>query len=305
MKYRLRLSRQQIEGTFMPQETTGPFPSVVITGASTGIGEACGLELDRLGFRVFAGVRAEADGGRLRQRSSPRLVPLRLDVTDAEQVAEAAKTVAEAVGPAGLAGLVNNAGIAVAGPLELLPLDAWRKQFEVNLVGQVAVTQALLPLVRAARGRIVFIGSVNGRLAPPYLGPYAASKHALEAVADSLRVELRTWGILVALVEPGTVKTPIWDKSRAAADRLAEDLTPEGKALYGEDIEAMRRATERLAARGVPAERVVRAVVHALAARRPKTRYLLGADNRFILTAFKFLPDRLRDWFVRRALGLP
>jgi len=289
----------------MPQETTGQFPTVVITGASTGIGEACALELDRLGFRVFAGVRADADGERLRRRSSPRLVPLRLDVTDGQQVADAAQAVAEAVGPAGLAGLVNNAGIVVAGPVELLPLDAWRRQFEVNLIGQVAVTQALLPLVRTARGRIVFIGSVNGRLAAPYLGPYAASKHALEAVADSLRVELRTWGIPVALVEPGSVKTPIWDKSRAAADRLAEDLTPAGKALYGEDIAAMRRATQRLAARGMPVERVVRAVVHALTARRPKTRYLLGADNRSILAAFKFLPDRARDWFVRRALGLP
>jgi len=288
----------------MPQETTDRFPAVVITGASTGIGEACALELDRLGFRVFAGVRAEADGERLRRCSSPRLTPLRLDVTDGQQVADAARAVAEAVGPAGLAGLVNNAGIAVAGPLELLPLEAWRRQFEVNLVGQVAVTQALLPLVRTARGRIVFIGSLNGRLAAPYLGPYAASKHALEAVADSLRVELRTWGISVALVEPGSVKTPIWDKSRAAADRLAEDLTPEGNALYGPDIEAMRRATQRLAARGMPVERVVRAVVHALSARRPKTRYLLGADNRFVLAAFKFLPDRARDWFVRRALGL-
>ena len=289
----------------MPQETTGQFPTVVITGASTGIGEACALELDRLGFRVFAGVRAEADGERLRRQASPRLAPLRLDVTDGQQVADAASAVAEAGGPAGLAGLVNNAGIVVAGPVELLPLDAWRRQFEVNLIGQVAVTQALLPLVRTARGRIVFIGSVNGRLAAPYLGPYAASKHALEAVADSLRVELRTWGIPVALVEPGSVKTPIWDKSRAAADRLAEDLTPAGKALYGEDIEAMRRATQRLAARGVPVDRVVRAVVHALTARRPKTRYLLGADNRSILAAFKFLPDRARDWFVRRALGLP
>ncbi len=288
----------------MPQESTSQSPTVVITGASTGIGEAAALELDRLGFRVFAGVRAEADGERLRQRSSPRLAPLRLDVTDAEQVAEAAKTVAAAVGPAGLAGLVNNAGIVVAGPLELLPLDAWRRQLEVNLFGQVAVTQAFLPLVRAARGRIVFIGSVNGRLAPPYLGPYAASKHALEAVADSLRVELRTWEMSVALVEPGSVKTPIWDKSRAAADRLAEDLTPEGHALYGEDIEAMRRATVRLAASGMPVERVVRAVVHALSARRPKTRYLLGADNRFVLALFKLLPDRVRDWFVRRALGL-
>ncbi len=288
----------------MPQDSTGQFPTVVITGASTGIGEASALELDRLGFRVFAGVRAEADGERLRRQASPRLVPLRLDVTDAAQVAEAAQAVAAAVGPAGLAGLVNNAGVVVAGPLELLPLDALRRQLEVNLVGQVAVTQALLPLLRAARGRIVFIGSVNGRLAPPYLGPYAASKHALEAVADSLRLGLRTWGISVALVEPGSVKTPIWDKSRAAADRLAEDLTAEGKALYGEDIEAMRRATVRLAARGMPVDRVVRAVVHSLSAPRPKTRYLLGADNRFILALFKFLPDRVRDWFVRRALGL-
>jgi len=279
-------------------------PAVVITGASTGIGAACALELDRLGWRVFAGVRSPKDGRRLAAEASPRLTPLSIDVTDPELVAEAARAVAGAVGPAGLAGLVNNAGIVVAGPLEFLPLEELRRQLEVNVVGQVAVTQATLPLLRAARGRVVLIGSANGRVAPPYMGAYAASKHALEAIADSLRVELGPWGISVSIVQPGSVKTPIWDKSQAEAERLIRALTPEGQALYGEDIARMRRAADRLAAHGMPVSRVVRAVVHALTARRPRTRYPIGPQARLAAPLLRLLPDRLRDWLIRRALGL-
>ena len=171
-------------------------PTVVITGASTGIGEASALELGRRGFRVFAGVRREADAQRLKARS-PDIAPLLLDVTDAGQIAAAAEAVGRAVGDAGLAGLVNNAGIVVAGPLEILPLDRLRSQFEVNVVGQIAVTQAFLPLLRKGRGRIVNMSSLNGRIASPYLAPYAASKHALEAVNNAMRVEFRAWGIRV------------------------------------------------------------------------------------------------------------
>lgn len=286
-----------------PSELKAP-PAVLITGSSTGIGAACALELDRLGWRVFAGVRSMDDGRRLAATASPRLTPLPLDVTDLQRVAEAARAVAGAVGPAGLAGLVNNAGIVVAGPLEFLPLEELRRQLEVNVIGQVAVTQAALPLLRAARGRVVLIGSANGRVAPPYMGAYAASKHALEAIADSLRVELGPWGIHVSIVQPGSVNTPIWEKSRADADRLIRALTPEGQALYGEDIARMRRAADRLGAAGMPVGRVVRAVVHALTARRPKTRYPIGPQVRLAAPLFRLLPDRLRDWLIRRALGL-
>lgn len=280
-------------------------PTVLITGASTGIGEACALELDRRGWRVFAGVRSAEAGERLRKHASDRLVPLLLDVTSSEQIAVAAKTIEEAVGDCGLAGLVNNAGIVVAGPWELVPLDEIRKQFEVNLFGQVAVTQSLLPLIRAARGRIVMMGSISGKVASPYLGPYSASKHALEAMTDSLRLELRSWGIEVSVIEPGSVATPIWEKARAEADSLSTQITPEMQSLYGEELEQMRRATDRLAAKGMPVQKVVGAVLHALTARRPKTRYPVGGQTKLALGAFRFLADRTKDWFILNDLGLP
>jgi NAD(P)-dependent dehydrogenase (short-subunit alcohol dehydrogenase family) len=279
-------------------------PAVVITGSSTGIGAACALELDRRGYRVFAGVRAEADGQRLQAQASAALRPLPLDVTDAPSIQHAAESVAAAVGDAGLAGLVNNAGIVVAGPLEILPLEQVRRQLEVNVIGPIAVTRAFLPLLRAAGGRIVNIGSINGSLAPPYLGAYAASKFALEALSDALRTELRTWGIAVSIVEPGTVKTPIWEKSLAAADQLTDQVPPEALALYDADLAAMRATTRRLAGRAGPAEKVVRAVVHALTARRPKTRYYVDLQTRLIFGPFKTVPDRIRDWLIRRGIGL-
>jgi NAD(P)-dependent dehydrogenase (short-subunit alcohol dehydrogenase family) len=278
--------------------------SVVITGASTGIGAACALELHRRGFRVFAGVRRAADGLRLQEQASRWLAPLMIDVTDEASIAEAAKTVAGSLDGARLAGLVNNAGIMVGGPLETLPPGDLRRQLEVNVIGQLAVIQAMLPLLRQCGGRIVNIGSFSGRVAVPYSGAYAASKFALEAMTDVLRIELRRWGIFVSIVEPGSVKTPIWDKARAEAERVLEAMTPETETLYGDDMRAMREASLRLAARGMPVQRVVHAVIHALTARRPKTRYPLGAQTRLALFAFKFLPDRLRDWFVRRGLGL-
>jgi NAD(P)-dependent dehydrogenase (short-subunit alcohol dehydrogenase family) len=279
-------------------------PAIVITGASTGIGEACALALDGRGCRVFAGVRSEADAQRLRGRSSPRLTSLHLDVTDAATIAAAARRVDEAVGEAGLAGLVNNAGIVVAGPLELIPLDQLRRQFEVNVIGQVAVTQAFLPLLRRAAGRIVNMGSLNGRIAAPYLAPYAASKHALEAISDALRSELRAWGIEVSLIEPGSIATPIWDKSFAAADQLESETAAEGLALYEADLAAVRKAGRRLADGALPVDRVVRAVVHALFARRPKTRYPVGLQTFLLFRAVKWVPDRLWDRFVRNNMGL-
>jgi NAD(P)-dependent dehydrogenase (short-subunit alcohol dehydrogenase family) len=288
----------------MSTTESGPV-AVVVTGASTGIGESCALELDRRGYRVFAGVRSEAAGRRLQSQASPRLVPLRLDVTDAVAIAEAARTVGQRQGRAGLAGLVNNAGIVVAGPLEILPLDELRRQLEVNLVGQVAVTQAFLPLLRAARGRIVNMSSANGRISSPYLGPYAASKHGLEAISDALRTELRAWGIHVAVVEPGSIATPIWDKSLAAAEQLEGTASPEALALYQTDLNAMRTAAKRLAAEAIPVAHVVRAVVHALTAPRPKTRYPVGLQTRIALRLFKWIPDRLWDRMLRKQLGLP
>jgi NAD(P)-dependent dehydrogenase (short-subunit alcohol dehydrogenase family) len=278
--------------------------SVLITGASTGIGEACAMELDRLGWRVFAGVRNEPDGRRLAERGSSRLVPVRIDVTDDASIAATGEILDDALGDRGLDGLVNNAGIAVAGPLEAVSLADVRRQFEVNVVGQIAVTQAMLPLVRRAEGRIVMIGSLNGKGAAPYLGPYAASKHALEAVVDSWRLELRRWRISVSMIEPGTVVTPIWDKAVSTTRRLRETLSPKMLELYGDDVETMARITEKLVARGMPVSRVVRTVVHALISRRPKTRYPVGLDTRLLFGVMPFISDRFRDWVIRWVIGL-
>lgn len=275
-------------------------PTVVVTGASSGIGRACALELDARGFRVLAGYRNPADGESLRAEGSARLTPVRVDVADAQSVAAMAAEVGRETGPAGLAGLVNNAGIAVAAPVEFLPLDALRRQLEVNVVGQVAVTQALLPLLRRARGRIVNIGSVSGRFAAPFLGPYAASKHAMEALNDSLRVELRPWGIQVAMVEPGVIATPIWTRSLASAREMIDGFPPEAEALYGGPMGTLQGRVEALD--GIPPAAVARAVLHALTARRAKARYVVGRDAKVRL-AIGRLPTRLRDLLIARALG--
>lgn len=288
----------------MPEPPDAGPPAVLITGTSTGIGAACALELDGRGWRVFAGVRKEADAQRLRSQASDRLLPVMIDVTDQASVREAAETVGRAVGPSGLAGLVNNAGIVVPGPLELLPVERLRRQFEVNVLGHLSVTQAMLPLLRAAPGRIVNVGSIAGRIAPPYMGAYAASKHALEAVTDAWRLELRKWGIHVAIVEPDAVATPIWDKFQTDADELAGEVPPAVCQLYADDLVQMREAASRMDKTGMPVAKVVRAVCHALTARRPKTRYPLGWRTWLGVWAFNRIPDRLRDWIMLRTMGV-
>ena len=278
--------------------------SVVITGSSTGIGAACALELDRRGFHVFAGVRSDDDGQRLRDQASERLTPIMIDVTDEAMIASAAEAVTEAVGEAGLAGLVNNAGIVVPGPLEIIPLDKLRLQFEINVIGQIAVTRAFLPLLRTAKGRILNMSSISGRVAAPFVGPYSASKFALEALSDALRGELRHWGIDVSVIEPGNVDTPIWEKSAAAADTASAELPAEALELYQDDLDALRAMARRSAATAMPVERVVRAVVHALTARRPKTRYMVGGKAKLAAWAVKRIPSRIFDRFVWRDMGL-
>lgn len=274
--------------------------SIVITGASTGIGAACGLHLNRLGFHVFAGVRRPEAGEALQQQASGRLTPVFIDVTDPGSIAAAADMVAAAVGETGLAGLVNNAGIARGGPLEFLPSAELQRQLEVNVIGQVAVSQAFLPFLRRSRGRIVNIGSISGRIAMPFLGPYAASKFALAALTDSLRAELRPWGIEVCLVEPGPVATPIWDKSLAAADQMVQKLPPQALALYGPAFARMRESLQHSSRIAIPPAAVAKVVAHALTAPRPKTRYLVGRWVWLAALFAKFAPDRLRDWVITR-----
>jgi len=278
--------------------------SVVVTGASSGIGRASARMLGRAGFRVFAGVRREADADSLRAENVPGMEPLRLDVTDAASIATARETVEKAVGEAGLAGLVNNAGIGIAGPLEFLPLDEMRLQLEVNVIAPLAVSQAFSPLLRRGCGRIIYVGSSSGYLAMPLVGPYCASKFALEALADSQRLELQPWGLHVALVQPGAIATPIFDKSNARADALMATLPPETERFYGPIIAAIRKGVADQVSRAKPPETVARAVLHALTAAHPRTRYKVGADA-WIEWALSCLPDRLRDRALTRFLGLP
>lgn len=274
--------------------------AVVVTGASTGIGEACALRLAAHGFRVFGAVRNPADGEVLKSKAGESLVPVLLDVTDGDGIARAAAEVAAAVGDNGLAGLVNNAGIAVNGPPEFLPIDLLRKQLEVNLIGQVAVTQAFLPLLRKATGRIVNIGSLAGLVSAPFSGPYSMSKYGMEAFTDALRVELMRWGLHVALVEPGSVATPIWNRSIADVDWMEKRLSEHAMTLYGENMATFKEGVRRTALRGIPADAVAEAVEHALTATRPRTRYLIGRDAQFLAGFFRRLPDRWRDRLIRK-----
>jgi NAD(P)-dependent dehydrogenase (short-subunit alcohol dehydrogenase family) len=278
--------------------------SALITGASTGIGRATTLRLDGEGWRVFAGVRREEDAASLREAGSERLEPLMLDVTDADQIGAAAERVGAAVGEAGLDGLVNNAGIAVPGPLETLPIDDFRRQIEVNLSAQVAVTQETLPAIRRARGRIVFITSIGGLMAFPMFGAYHAAKFGLEAVGDVFRQELRPWGISVSVIEPGSIATPIWERGEAEVDVIASRARDGHTDLYGKAIDAYREVARKTGERGIPPHKVAIKIEHALSARRPRTRYLVGADARGQAFASRVLPDRLVDWLVARAPGM-
>jgi NAD(P)-dependent dehydrogenase (short-subunit alcohol dehydrogenase family) len=230
------------------------------------------------GWEVYAGVRTPGT-------APAEATELLLDVTDPDAIASMSFD--------RLDGLVDNAGIGISAPLEDLPVDELRRQLEVNVVGQLAVTQAVLPALRAARGRIVLMGSIGGRSALPFLGGYAMTKHALEAMADSLRVELAPDGIAVSIVEPGTIATAIWTKPQPLADRVSD--------RYRARIERFRSFAAARSSKAAPVESVAAAVEHALTAQRPKTRYIVGRDARFRAT-IELLPDRLRDRVYRRAL---
>jgi NAD(P)-dependent dehydrogenase (short-subunit alcohol dehydrogenase family) len=275
--------------------------AVVVTGASSGIGEACVRRLAALGFHVFAGVRKQADGERL-QRELAGVTPLIIDVVDPDSIAAAVQTVRAATGETGLAGLVNNAGVAVPAPIEHQPIDDFRRQIEVNLIGQVAVTQAFLPQLRAGRGRIVNMSSIGGKVAVPLLGAYAASKFGLEGFSDSLRRELRPWGIHVAVIEPGTIATPIWDKGVASGDELEAGLPEQAKRDYGPLIATVRTASEQGARTGLPPDAVAKEVAHALTARRPRTRYLVGREAKSRALLARIVGDRVIDAGVARVM---
>jgi NAD(P)-dependent dehydrogenase (short-subunit alcohol dehydrogenase family) len=270
-------------------------PTILVTGASTGIGRATALRLAANGWTVLAGVRNAKAGERLVAEGGTALTALQLDVTDSGQIAAAAQMVGGR-----LDGLVNNAGIGVGGPLELLDPEELRTQFEVNVFGQVAVTRALLPSLRAARGRIVLVSSIGGRVSVPYNGPYAASKHAIEAIGDALRGELHSSGIAVSLIEPGSVKTPIWEKARATAQGV--EVPSELQREYGHVQSAFAKVLDDSERRGVPPERVAKTIERALTASRPRARYLVGPDAHGMVIARALLPTAIFDSVIRRAL---
>jgi NAD(P)-dependent dehydrogenase (short-subunit alcohol dehydrogenase family) len=275
--------------------------AVVVTGSSTGIGRACALQLARIGFTVFAGVRKPEDGESLQTEASGSLETLILDVADGDTIAAAADRVREATGGR-LAGLVNNAGITVQGPVEAVPLDDFRRQLEVNLVGQVAVTQAFLAMIREARGRVVFMSSIGARGGLGFLSPYNASKAGLSALGDSLRQEMRPFGVGVSVVEPGAIATEIWRKGIEEAPALRESLGPAMNDLYGEQLDKLQALAVKTEARGLSPDTVAAAVEHALTADRPKARYTIGREAKIQGAARALLPARAFDRLVEREL---
>jgi NAD(P)-dependent dehydrogenase (short-subunit alcohol dehydrogenase family) len=277
--------------------------AVVITGTSTGIGAATAVHLAETGFHVFAGVRREADGEALQAQTSKPLTPLIIDVTDEAAISAAASTVAEALGDRGLAGLVNNSGIAKPAPLEFQPMAGFRMQLEVNLFGPVAMIQAFLPLIRRGTGRIVNVGSIGGMLVLPLNGAYSASKFGMRAISDALRLELRQWNIHVSLIEVAPVTSAIFGKTYAELDGLEETLGQTGYGLYEPQIAATRKSLQKAEADADPPLVIAKAVAHALTSDQPKTRYLAGHGGRQVQLVAA-LPDRIRDAALARQLGL-
>ncbi|MEV4421784.1 SDR family NAD(P)-dependent oxidoreductase [Patulibacter sp. NPDC049589] len=277
---------------------------VLVTGASSGIGRATAALLAARGLRVLATVRREEDGRAL-EAEIPGVTAVRLDVTDPASVARARDEVEAACGPVGLAGLVNNAGAGLASPVELLDPDELRAHYEVNVIGQVAVTRALLPAVRRARGRVVFIGSVGGHLVLPFAGPLVSSKHALTALATALRLELRPWGIGVSLVEPTAIATSAVDKLEDETERRVAGFDARARELYGERFPAAIRTAVAHERKGASPDVVAGAVLRALTDARPRARYPVGPGARPAELVWRLLPDRVLDAALGRVFGLP
>ena len=277
----------------------------MITGTSTGIGAASALLLAEKGFRVFAGVRKDADGDALVARSSGELTPVPIEITDEASISAAVETVEAAVGERGLFGLVNNAGIVKPAPLELQPMADFRRQLEVNLIGQVAVTQAFLPLIRRGNGRIVNVGSIGGHLVLPLHGAYSASKFGMEAVSDALRLELRQWRIPVSHIDPGATQTAIFGKTLAAIDDIEKTLRDQGHPEYDGQIASIRRLVEKTAADAAPVDDLSRTVAKALTAKKPKSRYLAGHGAEAAVALSRTATDGMKDRAVVHEAHLP
>jgi len=282
-----------------------PRAHVLITGASSGIGRAAALRLAAQGWHVYAGIRKPADGAALAQAAAGELTPLLLDVTDAAQIAAATQVIDEHAGNAGLAGLVNNAGIGVFGPLELITIEQFRRQLDVNVTGQLAVTQAVLPMLRRARGRVVMIGSIGTRFTPPFIGPLAASKSALATLSAALRQELAPFDIRVVLVEPGSIRSEAVGKLDADARQVLSEVSPDGRALYQDAFLHLVGFFSALHHNGSAPEEVAKTVQRALTAPRPRARYLAGKNARRMAVIAAVLPPAAQDALRRRLSHQP
>lgn len=269
-------------------------PSVLVTGANRGIGLAITRHLSARGWDVYATARSDSALAEL--GTMPGVHPTRLDITD-----RASSDALSAQLPAQLDGVVNNAGIIVNGPVEGLTLDDLSRQLDVNVTAQIGVTHAVLPKIRAAKGRIVFISSVSGLIATPGTGAYNASKFGLEALADALRMELRPWGIRVSLVEPGPIRTDMWGGALEQHDAMVAALTEEHRVLYAAHLAGTRKLLGRMQKLAADPQKVVDAVDHALTARRPKSRYLLDASSRIQKTVMGLTPTPIRDAILAAA----
>ena len=280
--------------------------AVVVTGASTGIGRATALYLDEKGYRVFAGVRKQADAKSLEEAASDRLTPITIDVVKKASISAARQKVQRAVGKDGLAGLVNNAGIAGAGPIEHLPVAEFQKVIDVNLVGQYAVTQAFLPLLRRGGGTILFITSIGGRVASPFFSPYNAAKFGLEGMADSLRRELKPWKEMdVVVIEPGSIDTPIWEKGTDGFDDAMKAMGPEAKRLYGPHLDRLKEVTLETAERGMDPVKVAKVIEKAIRKDNPKARYIVGRDAKMMARMQSLVGDKNFDKMMRRGMSMP
>lgn len=278
---------------------------VLVTGASSGVGHSTASLLSHSGFKVLAAVRSETDALNLQNQSPEHIHPVIIELRDQNTIKEAVRHVAHKTRGKGLYGLVNCAAMLHCGPLEYFPRELWFEQYDVNLFGPVALTQALLPLIRKGNGRIVNIGAVGGGISMPFYGAIASSKIALEAVNDCLRRELYPFGIHVSIIEPGGIATPANYKMRDSVTRFLRDLEPSGQERYGESMEAFSQWAFAMHQNNLKPEKVAKTVIKALKARKPKTRYRLGWDSRASALLMKLLPDRWFDKVILKITKLP
>jgi NAD(P)-dependent dehydrogenase (short-subunit alcohol dehydrogenase family) len=278
--------------------------NVLITGTSTGIGKATALHLDKLGYRVFASIRNESDADALRAQAPERLTPFFLDVTDAESILKAKHEISTLVGEQGLSGVVNNAGVSFATPLEFVDLDSLRLLFEVNVFGLLAITKAMLPLVRKAHGKIINVSSDSTFVVAPFHGPYSASKLAVNGFSDALRRELAPFGVQVSVIIAGSIDTPIWEKAAKLTVQTMRHQASEVDALYGKSFKKLAEVFMQIGRHGITPNSVARVIASALAAKQARHYYLVGRDAHFLSIIKSVTPEAWKDRMVFRYFGI-